>query len=77
MFRQPECAEFDATGFKAAKVGDGVEIEMQTHDEVETFEMDFGQLKRLRVNDRVILWISPVTIEEGALIRLNSLVLSP
>lgn len=79
-FRGPDCDEFDAVGFKAAKRGDVVEIQMQIDGEeepLEPFEMEFDTVKRLQVNDRIILWVSPVSIEEGALIRLNSLVLAP
>lgn len=78
-FRPPECAEYTASSFKASKRGDRVEIQMKTADQEEpqVFEMGFEELKKIQVSDRTILWLSPVTIEEGALIRLNSLVLDP
>jgi hypothetical protein len=78
-FREPECSEYRASSFKAVKQGDQVEIHMKTADQEEpqVFSLGFEQLKKIQVNDRIILWLSPIEIEEGALIRLNSLVLDP
>lgn len=76
-YREPECDEFSAAGFKAARKGDRLEIQMRSGEEEKTLEMDYGDVERMRVSDRVVLWISPVAIEEGVLIRVNSLVLSP
>ena len=76
-YREPECDEFSAAGFKAARKGDRIEIQMRSGEEEKTLEMDFEDVERMRVSDRVILWLSPDSIEEGVLIRLNSLVLNP
>lgn len=48
-----------------------------TDRDVKTFTMDVNDVEKVQASDRVILWISPVLIEEGALIRVNSLVLDP
>lgn len=79
IFRPPECTEYTASSFKASKQGDRVEIHMKAADQedVQVFEMGFDELEKIQVSDKTILWISPVQIEEGALIRVNSLVLDP
>jgi hypothetical protein len=44
---------------------------------VKTLTLDVNDVEKVQVDDRTILWVSPVLIEEGALIRVNSLVLDP
>jgi len=77
IFREAECAQLAGTGFKAARTADGVRVEVKTGTKVESYDLQFGNVERIRLDDQIILWISPVQIEEGALIRTNSLVLAP
>jgi hypothetical protein len=64
---EPPPTKAGKRGAKATKVDPGVK----------TFTMDVNDVEKIQASDRVILWISPVLIEEGALIRVNSLVLDP
>jgi hypothetical protein len=64
---EPPPTKAGKRGAKAVKADPGVK----------TLTMDVNDVEKLQASDRVILWISPVLIEEGALIRVNSLVLDP
>jgi hypothetical protein len=76
--RTAECPEFQDSAFSATQTDDGqVAITITTDGENRGVVMEFGKGQKLDINDRVMLWISPKKIEEGVMLRLNSLVLDP
>jgi hypothetical protein len=75
--RPPECEEFTESAFSAVKEDDGVAITITTGGENQGTVLDYNKAEMLQINDRILLWISPKKIEEGVLLRLNSLVLNP
>ncbi len=76
--RPPECEEFTESKFVATQTEDGdVAITITTGDQNMGETLGYGEAKMIQVNDRIILWVSPKKIEEGVLLRLNSLVLAP
>lgn len=76
--RRPDCEEFDESAFSIVKTEDGeASITITTGEDNKGVVMGFKKAERVQLNDRIILWLSPVEIEEGALVRVNSLVLDP
>lgn len=76
--RPPECDEFSESGFSAKKGLDGeVEVTITTGDNATQATLSYGNVSVIPVSDRILLWIKPKKIEEGVMLRLNSLVLNP
>ena len=76
--RKPECDEYTESGFTAAKTEDGqVALTITTEQSNKGITLGFGEGKMVQVDERIILWLSPKKIEEGVLLRVNSLVLNP
>ncbi len=76
--RRPDCEEFNESSFSVVKTEKGeVSVTITTGDDNKGAILEPKEAKRVQVSDRIILWLSPVEIEEGALVRINSLVLDP
>ena len=52
-------------------------LEDRNEQPLGSLTMGYEDARMLKMDDRTILWISPLAIEEGALIRTNSLILNP
>ncbi len=72
VYRPPNCEELSFLGFKAMRREQGVEIQMRVGEDEQILDMDFRTIERLQIADRIILWVAPIEIEEGAEIRINS-----
>ncbi|MCP4601823.1 MAG: hypothetical protein GY847_15130 [Proteobacteria bacterium] len=76
--RVPECDEFKESSFVAQKAqGDGVEVSITTGSDNRVENMSYGDTQMMKLSDRIIIWLGLRKIEEGVLLRLNSLVLDP
>ncbi|MDJ0761402.1 MAG: hypothetical protein QNJ97_00315 [Myxococcota bacterium] len=76
--RYPECDEFSEVGFVASQGKDGsIDIQIKTDNDALSVTAEYKHTAMAQVNDRIILWLKPKKIEEGLLLRVNSLVLNP
>ncbi len=78
--RAPDCQEFNESKFAAKKLDSHrIELTIQTGEQKQAVEIGYRDVKMVQVNDRIVLWISPVEAGEGlgVKVRLNSVVLDP
>lgn len=76
--RAPECEEFSESAFTAVKDGsDNVTVTITTDGQNKGVTLPLNKAQMVQVDDRIILWLSAKLIEEGVLIRVNSLVIDP
>ncbi len=77
--RVPECAGAKGTGFGVATGGspETVVVKVTTDGTTVSEEVPFNTRKMIQVAGRVIVWVTPKKLEEGALLNIDSLVLAP
>ncbi len=73
----PECAQFDQAGFGArrAKTPGKVVIRVATQEDTFTREVPFGERSLIQAGGQILVWVTPKQIEEGAHLKIDSLVL--
>jgi hypothetical protein len=70
--RAPECDELKNVTFTAEKKGDDLAIEITYNDKSQDLTTPFGTTQKVALGDRIILWLNVKKLEEGVLIRTNS-----
>jgi hypothetical protein len=76
--RAADCDEAAEVGFGVRRGSeDRVEVRATADGFTAKAEVPFGSVLKLQVSGRVVVWVKPKKILEGALLKVNSLVLDP
>jgi len=78
-FAKPDCAEFQEVGFAIEKKGKkwGIKISTGEKEQEVRVPVKFKKVKRIMLNDRIIVWMMAKKVEVGIQIFVNSLVIDP
>jgi len=76
-FRQPECPVASNWGFKATRHSRGrARLTIEIGSTERAIDVSPGEPERIIVDDRTIIWVRLNGIEEGTLVKLDSVVLN-
>jgi hypothetical protein len=76
--RVPECAEFGEAGFGVSQAEEENEVVVKISGDGATFEkiMKYNQADIILAGGRIIAWVTPRSLQEGAVLEIHTLVLN-
>ena len=77
--RVPDCPELNVAGFGVEKstLFDAVTVKVTADGITETRQVQFGKRQAIQLGGRVIVWVEPTSLEEGAKLTIDSFVIDP
>jgi hypothetical protein len=75
--RAPDCAGFNQAGFGVSRgaSSDTVLVKVATADATVAQNVTINETKMIQVGGRIVVWVKPQPLEEGAFLTIDSLVL--